>query len=76
VYSLAHHPKGTENSLVAKLESAKKSLKQGNQSATVNKCEAFINEVDAQNGKKLTDAQASTLIASAKEIITAIQGGR
>lgn len=45
---------GIENNLDAKLENAKKKLEQGNANAARNVLEAFINEVEAQNGKHLT----------------------
>jgi PKD repeat protein len=66
-------PERTTNSIISKLEAASKSLQKGNKNAAVNQLNAFINEVEAQSGKKFTEAQASTLIASAKEIINAIQ---
>ncbi|UCE39299.1 MAG: hypothetical protein JSW00_08795 [Thermoplasmata archaeon] len=65
-------PKGLECSLLSKLENAIKSLDKGNDNAAMNKIEAFINEVEAQRGKKLTDAQADELIAAAEEILAMI----
>jgi hypothetical protein len=67
-------PKGTENSLTSKLQNAIQSLDNGQQNAAVNKLNAFINEVQAQRNKKLTNEQASTLITEAQRIINAIQG--
>lgn len=46
--------KGTENSLNQKLDNAKKKLEQGNIIPAKNILNAFINEVEAQNGKHLT----------------------
>jgi len=67
-------PNGTENSLTSKLQNAIQSLENGQQNAAINKLNAFINEVKAQRNKKLTNAQADTLITEAQRIINAIQG--
>ncbi len=64
--------KGTENSLIAKLESAIKSLERGKDNAAVNKLGAFVNEVDAQSGKKINADDACDLITDAQRIIVAI----
>lgn len=61
--------KGIENSLTAKLDNALDSLEKGRDNAAKNKLEAFINEVEAQRGKKLTDEQADALIIAAQCII-------
>src|SRR3990172_4568019 len=64
---------GNANSLCVKLDNAKKSLANGNTSAGVNQIQAFINEVDAfRKAKKLTNAQADSLIASANAIIVSV----
>lgn len=65
-------PKGTESSLNTKLDAAKKSLEKGNLKSAVNQLGAFIHEVKAQKGKKLTLAQADYLIAQAEAIIAMI----
>jgi len=44
-------------------------LNQNNDVAAINSLEAFINEVEAQRGKKISDAEADALIALAKQII-------
>jgi hypothetical protein len=44
---------GIVNSLDAKLESAAKSIEKGNNKAAINKLEAFINEVNAQQAKHI-----------------------
>ncbi len=62
-------PKGTENSLVSKLENAIDSIQKGQANAAVNKLEAYINQVEAQRGKKITNEQADELIAAAQQII-------
>lgn len=54
---------------IAKLDAALKSLAKGNSNTAANQLNSFINLVDAQRGKTLTDAQANALITSAQEII-------
>jgi parallel beta-helix repeat protein len=44
--------RGIENSLVAKLQNARASLEKGNKTAAVNQLQAFLNELNAQSGKK------------------------
>lgn len=65
-------PKGPENSLSSKLENAQKSLEDGNTAAACGQLEAFINEVIAQSGKKLSVAQADQLSAAAAAIRAAL----
>ena len=61
-------PPGTENSLTSKLQNAIAAL-QASDTATACSClTAFINECQAQSGKKLTTAQATQLINSASQI--------
>ena len=62
-------PKGIENSLVSKLTNAIKSLLSGNIKLAANKLKAFINEVQAQKGKKITSLHASYMIQHAQAII-------
>ena len=62
-------PDGIENSLVSKLQAAIKSLDNGQENAAKNQLNAFINQVKAQRGKKLTDDQADELIAAVQWII-------
>ncbi len=66
---------GIENGLDAKLENAQQALEAanaGNRQDAINKLEAFINAVEAQRGKKLTNEQADHLVAKAQEIIDRI----
>lgn len=68
---------GIENSLDAKLNAALNALDDANQNndvAAVNSLYAFINAVEAQRGKKLTDAQADTLVTEASNIIAMLSG--
>jgi hypothetical protein len=67
-------PEGSENSLLAKLNAALESLDNGDDQEAMNILNAFINAVEAQRGKKLTDAQATALIAAAQEILDTITG--
>jgi hypothetical protein len=66
---------GIDNSLDAKLASASDALEDvnaNNDAAAVNKLEAFIGEVEAQRGKRITDEQADALGADAQAIIAAL----
>lgn len=68
---------GIENSLDAKLDAAVQALddiNQNNDVAAINTLGAFINAVEAQRGKKITEADADALIAAAQEIIAALSG--
>ena len=60
---------GLETSLDAKLDAAKKSLANGNDDTAKNLLEAFINEVEAQTGKKISESDAAELIEYAEWII-------
>lgn len=67
---------GTTESLEAKLSAALKrleDLQEKNDHAAINNLEAFINSVEAQRGKKLTDDEADALIASATEVISFLE---
>lgn len=68
-------PRGTENALLATLNSAENKVCRGDASA-VNQLEAFINQVEAQRGKRIDPDDADRLIAAARAIIDALdQGG-
>ena len=63
---------GIESSFDSKLDAVSKALDDVNQSndiAAINALQAFINSVEAQRGKKITDEDADELITSAQEII-------
>lgn len=66
--------RGMENSLISKLEAVIKSLDRGRNNAAVNQLGAFINQVEAQSGKKLSDEEADGLIEAAQEVIASIVG--
>ena len=63
-------PKGNENSLIVKLQSAQNSLAAGDTTSACDQLTAFINAVNAQTGKALTADQAGQLIAGAEQIKT------
>ena len=68
---------GIDNSLDAKLEAALQALEDvnaNNDAAAVNKLQAFISEVEAQRAKKITDTQATALVADAQAIIAVLTG--
>ena len=65
-------PHGTTTSLVSKLSAALDSINRGNDNAAVNQLNAFINEVNAQTGKAITQSQAQTLTFYAQAIITSL----
>ena len=65
-------PNGITNSLDAKLNAALDSVNRGNDNAAVNQLNAFINEVNAQTGNKITEAQSQLLITDAQAIINAL----
>lgn len=68
-------PNGLENALVSKLEGALSKFESGNNNAAVGKLNAFINQINAQSGKKIETEDADALIATAQAIIDAINSG-
>ena len=69
--------KGTINSLTAKLMAAQAKLGDGNANnghAANNMLQAFINAVEAQRGKRISDAEADLLVQGANEILQVIDG--
>jgi hypothetical protein len=61
-------PDGTFNSLQVKLNAAQQALDAGDDDAACRAFQDLINAVSAQSGKKLTEAQASTIIDEATRI--------
>ena len=61
-------PAGPANSLSVKLEAAASALGRGNIQAACGSLGAFLNEVNAQKGKKLTVAQANLLVSEVTRI--------
>jgi len=68
-------PEGTQNELISKLNNTLKDLDKGNDNAATGKLGAFINSVEAQRGKKISEADADVLIQMAQGIIDAINNG-
>lgn len=63
---------GIENSLISKLNAAKKSLERGKDKAAISQLNAFINQVDGLSGKKIDSVDANDLISAAQAAIDAI----
>lgn len=66
---------GTANSLLSKLNNTIQSIVKRDKYSAANQLNAFINELNAQSGKKLTVEQASTLKGAANKIIAAVNCG-
>jgi hypothetical protein len=66
-------PRGLETSLKTSLRAALASLKRGNTSTALNQLHAFINKVNAQNGKRLPTDIAEDLISAAERITQMLQ---
>ncbi|MDE1763519.1 MAG: right-handed parallel beta-helix repeat-containing protein [Thaumarchaeota archaeon] len=65
-------PQGLTTSLDAKLNAASDSLNSGDDNTAKNQLNAFIHEVNAQAGKKITQDQANQLMSGAQNIINSI----
>jgi len=63
------------NSLKSKLEAAMASLARGNENSARGQLNAFINQVEAQAGKKISDSAADELIAAAQAIVDGLGPG-
>jgi hypothetical protein len=61
-------PRGTENSLLAKLDAALRAIEDDRTAAACGSLRAFANEVEAQRGKKITDSQADELLKMVAQI--------
>lgn len=69
---------GIENNLDSKLDAALATLEDANVSndgAACNSLSAFVSAVEAQRGKKISNAQADDLVAAAKAIQTSLTCG-
>jgi hypothetical protein len=64
-----------KRSLTTKIKNAMKSLDKGRENAAIEQLEAFINQVEAQRGKKISDETADLLISYAENLISQIEGG-
>lgn len=65
--------KGVKNSLVQKLENVDKDLEKGHVTPAINGMGAFVNEVQAQSGKKIPADLAARWIKAAGNIIKALK---
>ena len=65
-------PNGTENSLIIKVENAQASIESGKIKAAINQLLAFINQVEAQRGKKISEEDAEMLIQYATNVINSL----
>lgn len=65
---------GIENSLVVKLNAAIQEIQANNNAEAINSLQAFINEVKAQRGKKISESDADILIVAAQAIISQLTG--
>lgn len=66
---------GQGGALTSKIEAAIQSTDNGNTGTAINQLEAFINQVEAQRGKKISDELADELVAAAQAIIDNLAGG-
>jgi hypothetical protein len=65
----------TKNSLISKIEAAENSIDKEKDQAAINQLGAFINEVNAQRGNKISEEVADMLIQYALNIIAQIEAG-
>jgi hypothetical protein len=66
--------RGVQNALLSKLNSALSELQLGHIVYALDSLKAFNHQVAAQNGKKLTRAQAAALTSGANAVIAALAG--
>ncbi len=64
-----------KNSLASKVSAALNSIDKEKDQAAINQLQAFINEIYAQKGKKISEEAAELLISYANNIILRIQAG-
>ena len=64
-----------ENGLLAKLDTIKQKVANGQLDPAANEMGAFINEVQAQLGKKISDAAGTALIAKAQAVAAEFMAG-
>jgi predicted CXXCH cytochrome family protein len=65
-------PMGTENSLKDKLNNIQNSIDDGNIATAINQLNAFINQVNALRGKKITNDEADMLVQYATNLINSL----
>ena len=64
------------NSLTSKVDNALKSFDKENDEAAINMLGAFVNQVEAQRGKKISEEAADMLIKYANNVIAKIKAGQ
>lgn len=64
-----------ENGLLAKLETIKQKVTDGQFTPAANEMGAFVNEIQAQVGKKISDAAGAALIAKAQAVAAELMAG-
>jgi hypothetical protein len=67
-------PYETMNSLISKLDNIVEALDNGNLSVAIDLLESFMHQVQAQRGKKLTEAQADMLLEASQELLQLLAG--
>ncbi len=65
-------PHGTQTSLLSKLQDAIAAIQIGDYATAIGDLGAFIHEINAQTGKKISRSDAAALIASANNILAAL----
>ena len=68
-------PVGIENSFLTKLETALISVNAGQNRNAANSLNAFVNKVEAQRGKKISDVDADGLVSDAEATIVLLRAG-
>jgi len=68
----AQLPQDIEEGLTDKLDAAINAINKGHEKAAMNLLNAFINMVNGQRGKSITNEQADALIQKAQDIIDSI----
>jgi hypothetical protein len=63
---------GVGQSLLAKLDSAQRSLDRSQPAVAINQLEAFIHELDAQSGRHIETEHATHLRTHAQHVVTAL----
>jgi anti-sigma28 factor (negative regulator of flagellin synthesis) len=66
-------PEGIANSLISKLEEAKKQLEKGKSKQAVNALNAFLNELSAQHQKHISDEVYGYLKEKVERLISRIE---
>ncbi|MDP2983891.1 MAG: FlgD immunoglobulin-like domain containing protein [Candidatus Latescibacter sp.] len=64
--------KGIGNALISKLNESVKAINKGNSNSAINQLEAFINQVEALRGKKLSTDQANEYIGTIRKVINVL----